>query len=66
MNDCSETEIEYLLAEINQLHSCIKRAISTLRSQPNDLEDGPDYHRELLSFTDQMICHAIDVLEGKE
>ena len=34
--------------------------------QPIGLEDGPDYHRELLSFTSQQICHALDILEGKE
>ena len=53
-------------AEVKRLRARIEQAISTLRSQPNDLEDGPDYHRELLSFLDGAICHAIDVLEGKE
>ncbi len=52
--------------EVIRLRARIERAISTLRSQPNDLEDGPDYHRDLLSFYSQMMCHAVDVLEGKE
>jgi len=55
-----------LLAEVKRLRARIERAISTLRTQPNDLEDGPDYHLELLAFSSQMTCHAIDVLEGKE
>ena len=53
-------------AEVKRLRARIEQAIATLRSQPNDLEDGPDYHRELLSFLNGAICHAIDVLEGKE
>ena len=53
-------------AEVKRLRDRIEWAISTLRSQPNDLEDGPDYHRELLSLYSQMISHAVDVLEGKE
>ena len=52
--------------EVIRLRASIERAISTLRSQPNDLEDGPDYHRDLLSFLDGAICHAVDILEGKE
>ena len=55
-----------LVAEVKQLRDRIERAISTLCSQFNDLEDSPDYHRELLSLYSQMICHAVDVLEGKE
>lgn len=55
-----------LVLEHNWYRQRIERAITTLRSQPNDLEDGPDYHRELLSFLDGAICHALDILEGKE
>ena len=60
------TDAPLLLQEVKRLRARIEQAIATLRSQPNDLEDGPDYHRELLSFLDGTICHAIDVLEGKE
>tara|TARA_R100000149_G_C5772568_1_gene72276 strand:- start:90 stop:398 length:309 start_codon:yes stop_codon:yes gene_type:complete len=52
--------------EVKRLRARIEQAIATLRSQPNDLEDGPDYHRDLLSFLDGAVCHAIDILEGKE
>jgi len=53
--------------EVKWLRKTIERAVSTLRSpDPDDLEDGPYYHAEMLSFTDQMICYALDILEGKE
>lgn len=52
--------------EVIRLRECIERVISTLRSQPTDLEDGPDYHLELLSFYGQMMSAAVDILEGKE
>ena len=54
-----------LLAEVKRLRNDIERAISTLRS-PRNLENGPDYHLELLSLVDGMISHAVDILEGKE
>lgn len=55
-----------LVAKHDSYCERIRRAIATLLSQPIGLEDGPDYHRELLSFTSQQICHALDILEGKE
>jgi hypothetical protein len=56
-----------LLAEVKWSRDRIERAISTLRSPiPDDLEDGPDYNLELLSFYSQMMCHAVDILEGNE
>lgn len=62
----TRTELLELREEVKRLRARIEQAITTLRSQPNDLEDGPDYHRELLSFLDGAICHALDILEGKE
>jgi hypothetical protein len=62
-----EVHVHDLLAEVKWLRKTIERAVSTLRSpDPDDLEDGPYYHAEMLSFTDQMICYALDILEGKE
>jgi hypothetical protein len=49
-----------------RLRDEIERVISTLRSPDPDLEDGPDYYAEMVSFLDGAICHALDILEGKE
>lgn len=57
---------EYLLTKIKWLRTDIERAISTLRSPPPDDIEEHAYYSEIISFLDGTICHALEILEGKE